>query len=114
MLTPGRASPELRRLYARYGVASAAFVTAWNPQSEPADDAANATAQIALRAALATHGCTALEAFGADVTGRWPGEPSLLAMGLAESDAIALGRRFRQNAILIAGPDAVPRLVLLR
>jgi hypothetical protein len=28
--------------------------------------------------------------------------------------AQALGREFRQNAIVWAGPDAIPRLILLR
>jgi hypothetical protein len=42
------------------------------------------------------------------------GEPSFLALGISRRAAESLGRKYRQNAIVFAGEEAVPRLVLLR
>ena len=49
---------------------------------------------------------------GVDPAGDWPGEPSLLVLGLDEAAARALARRFGQNAIVCAAADAVPHLVI--
>jgi len=41
-------------------------------------------------------------------------ERSVFAYGMDKASACALGRQFRQDAIVWVGPDAVPQLVLLR
>ena len=51
---------------------------------------------------------------GRDLAGTWPEESSFVVLGLDLDAARALGREFSQNAIVWAGNDAVPRLVLLR
>jgi hypothetical protein len=49
-----------------------------------------------------------------DSIGTWPGEKSFLVLGLDLETAIRLGREFRQNALVWADEDAIPRLILLR
>lgn len=49
-----------------------------------------------------------------DPKGIWPVEPSWLPQGLDPATSQVLGRRYRQNAVLWAGFDAIPTLFLLR
>lgn len=49
-----------------------------------------------------------------DPSGAWPEEKSFLALGLDLETSQVLGREFGQNAIVWAGADAIPRLILLR
>jgi hypothetical protein len=51
---------------------------------------------------------------GRHLAGNWPGERSVLVLGLELDAASALGIALRQNAIVCADADAVPQLVLLR
>lgn len=55
-----------------------------------------------------------IEGEGLDSSGKWPAEKSFLALGLDLETSSALGREFGQNAIVWAGVDAIPRLILLR
>jgi hypothetical protein len=41
-------------------------------------------------------------------------ERSVFAYGMDKASACAVGRQFRQDAIVWVGADAVPQLVLLR
>ena len=54
-----------------------------------------------------------IEGIGIDPSGEWPAEKSFLALGLDLETSRALGREFGQNAIVWAGADAIPRLILL-
>jgi hypothetical protein len=54
-----------------------------------------------------------IDGIGEDVTGQWPGEPSVLALGLSLDTAKNYGVQFEQNAIVWAGTDACPQLILL-
>jgi hypothetical protein len=107
-------SPELLALHARLRVASSAFVTACNPHGQQLPAAGNAARQAELLRAIGQFGLVALPGIGQHPRGDWPGEDSWLIVGLAQADAEALGTRFGQNAIVWAGADAIPRLVLLR
>jgi hypothetical protein len=131
------ASPELLDLYHRHDVLQAAYLTACNPHSTVLSDADNRARMDALAQtlrALAGQGparlktrsnlhsptdsdarsYTILQGRGTDPSGAWPGEASVLVLGTGEAEARELGTRFGQNALLHAGADAVPRLVLLR
>ena len=55
-----------------------------------------------------------MDGAGADPTGAWPAEKSFLALGVGEEAARNLGNCFHQDAVVWVGPDAVPRLLLLR
>lgn len=107
-------STALARVHASHGVDRSAFITAFNPFSEPQDDASNAMHQAQLMAQLRARGFSYIEGVGAHPSGNWHGEDSVLVLGITLEDARALGVLLRQNAIVWAGRDAVPRLVLLR
>jgi putative PIN family toxin of toxin-antitoxin system len=111
VLRIGVRDAELDRLLEAHAVKSAAFVTAANPRGEPQSEAANVAAMAALRAALAW---PYLEGEGRDPQGRWSPEPSVLVLGIAREEALALGRRFEQNALVYVEKGASPELVLLR
>ena len=101
----------LDRLLEACGAATAAFVTAANPRGEARTHAQNEAAMTALRASLAL---AWLPGEGRDAEGRWSAEPSLLVLGIARADAVALGRRLEQNAIVFIERGRAPELVLLR
>ncbi len=107
-------SPELLALHARLGVTSSAFLTACNPHSQRLPPTENAARQADLRRAIGQLGLPALPGIGQHPRGDWAGEASWLVPGLSRTVAEALGERFGQNAIVWAGADAIPRLVLLR
>jgi hypothetical protein len=106
----------LAELYRASNRRCAAFVSAFNPASKPASLQANLEAHALLRAAMdRSKQCAALtEGEAVDRSGAWPAEASWFGLGIERRVAIALGREFGQNAIVWAGADAIPRLVLLR
>ena len=109
----GQPSKRLWQLYEVYGCASAAFITAWNPSSVPTSTDANAAAQARLQEELGSRSTPFIDGIGEDATGQWPGEPSVLALGLCLDTAKDYGVQFEQNAIVWAGTDTCPQLILL-
>ena len=67
-----------------------------------------------LAAALRSLGLPFFDGLGQHPSNGWQGEASFLALGATRDQACDLGTRFEQNAIVWAGADVVPRLVLLR
>jgi hypothetical protein len=51
---------------------------------------------------------------GVDPSNEWPGEESVLVPSLSLDRAKLLGAEFGQNAIVRAGSDAVPQIILLK
>lgn len=95
-------------------VESSAFITACNPFSHACDDATNAQRQDALAQELTHLGLRFVDGIGEHPSNEWPGEPSFLVLGISLEAAKDFGERYEQNAIVWAGADAVPQLVLLR
>jgi hypothetical protein len=114
VLTIDAANTILAEMHESNCVASSGFVTACNPFSVLLDDAANADRQRMLAREIERRGWRAVDGVGEHPSNDWPGEPSFLVFGLSLEDAKALGVEFGQNAVVWAGSDAVPRLVLLR
>lgn len=114
-LRVGVASPELAALYREHGAAAMGFITACNPGGQ-VSDAENDAAMARLRADVQALGLVALPGTGrdGDPASPWPGESSLAVFGISRQEACELGRRYRQDAIVWAGADAVPELVMLR
>ncbi|MDO8437471.1 MAG: DUF3293 domain-containing protein [Nitrosomonadaceae bacterium] len=114
MLRIDQYSESLSQLFAASGQQCAVFITACNPGSQPCSLEMNRAAHTRLRDELSRHASQVIEGTGSDPSGAWPPEQSLLALGVDLATAQALGRQFGQNAIVWAGADAIPRLVLLR
>jgi hypothetical protein len=112
-LIVGTPNAALAALHKAAQVESSAFITAWNPFSQPHNDEANARRQEALANELTQLGVRFIDGIGKHPASEWA-EPSFLALGLSLETAKELGTRYEQSAIVWAGRDAVPQLVLLR
>ena len=110
----GRHSAPLQALHSAQGVSCSAYITACNPYSQALTAAQNAARHTALLRVLQRQGLAWLPGLGRHLAGNWPGERSVLVLGLGLDAASALGIALRQNAIVCADADAVPKLVLLR
>jgi hypothetical protein len=130
-------SSVLAACHEAFGVARSAYLTAWNPRSEPTSSEVNEAQQARLETELAAMGLPFLRGVGVDPSGRysvhrgprptgppsaveetsrvscWPGESSVLVLGISVEEAVRLGRAYGQNAIVVAGRDAVARLVMV-
>ena len=104
----------LAAAHKRYRVECSAYITACNPFSQILDDAANAERHAALGREISQRSLASIEGIGQHPSNQWPGEASHLIFGLTLEAAKALGTRLEQNAIVWAGGDAVPQLILLR
>lgn len=95
------------------GVETWAFLTAYNPDARERSDDENRAAQQALLDELRERGLAWFVGAGEADDGSYPPEPALLVLGLSRDDAIALGRRLRQVAIVVGQRGAAPELVWL-
>jgi len=103
----GASSPALDAFLAARGAASWCFVTAANPGSERRSDAENARRNRNLEAELEAAGLVALRGEGRGADGAWPAEPSFLVLGVDRDEALRLGGRHGQNAVVfgeVGGP----------
>jgi putative PIN family toxin of toxin-antitoxin system len=111
VLRIGERSADLDALLARSGAPAAAFLTAVNPKSERKSAEENRAALAELEKALAGANYSRCPAEGRDPRGEWPPEPGFLVPGLPRFEAAALGRRFRQNAIVYIEKRGAAELV---
>lgn len=109
----GRQDPVLDQLMAGRRVASAARLTAANPQAESERPAAvNAAANARLAADLERFGLHYLPCRSAGPEGEWP-EEGFLALGLAQAQAELLARLYRQAGYLWIEAGRPVALVML-
>ena len=108
----GRPAPELDRYLVAGSIATAAFVTAWNPRSERLSEAENLLRSQELATTVAALGLQALPVVTAADDPQWI-EHGLLILDISEAQARALGDRFGQNAIVMLERGGAPRLVEL-
>jgi hypothetical protein len=106
-------SSVLASCHEAFGVTRSAYITAWNPRSEPAALEVNEFIQAKLEAELKAAGLSFVRGVGVDPSGTWPGEPSVLVLGISAEEAVRLGSAYGQSAIVVAGRDAVARLVMV-
>lgn len=109
----GQLCPEIAEFIERFGGDGACSITAYNPLGEVVGEAENLEASEALRHVLETAAAPCFPAKGEDTDGSWV-EPGYMVFSLNLQQARALGRRFRQNALVWIGRDCIPELVLLR
>jgi hypothetical protein len=113
LLKVGFINHALGNLIKAQGKATAAFLTAYNPHSQPQDETINAQAHERLLERLRANGIAVIEGLGTDPDEDWDAEPSVLALGLTLSQAEALADEFGQNAFLwIANPEGFVNLKL--
>lgn len=110
----GEPSPELLAEHRAHALRGSAFVTACNPFSRSLSDEENRARQATLLADMQSRGLRCIEGHGQHPSNDWPPEPSFLVLGLDRAAACELGRQWEQNAIVWAGPKAIPELILLR
>lgn len=103
---------DLYALFDQFETKTATFITAWNPYSEEKILQENAKQNELLKSDLVPLSAQILPAFGAWPNDPTKGEDSFLAIGISENDAVILGKKYKQNAILFVANDAIPRLVL--
>ena len=113
-LRVGEICPALAAAHKRHRVDCSAYITACNPFSQILDDEANAERHAALGRELGQRSRASIEGIGRHPSNQWPGEASYLIFGLTLEAAKTLGTRLEQNAIVWAGADALPQLILLR
>jgi hypothetical protein len=107
-------SDALLRLYRTTGQSCGLFITAFNSFGKAQSAEANEAAHCQLRDCLRALSPHVIEGTGADPTGAWPPERSFFALGIDGDTARQLGGRFQQDAVVWAGADAIPKLLLLR
>jgi len=92
----------------------AAFITAYNPYSEALTKEVNCQRHAALRRYLEEKGVEFCDGEGGDDTGEWPPEVSYYLSNISLFEATKIGKQWGQNAIVWAGSDQIPRLIMLR
>jgi len=113
-LMVGSVSAHLLALHKRHGLDCSAYITPCNPLGKAHSPAANETHVTSMRAQLQKRSLRWQAGTGVHPDGQWDGEHSFLILGLSLEPAKSIGMEYRQNAIVWAGKDAVPKLVLLR
>lgn len=96
----GECCPSLDALLAEHGVTCWTFVTANNPKAEKLNNKINMLRNISLCAEVLDRGCALLTGRGQADAGDWPEEESVLVFGMNAADAVALGARYGQHAVV--------------
>lgn len=114
ILRVGQHSPELARRYRSSDRNCSLFITAFNPFGQAQSEAANEAAHAQLGKDLRTISPCVVDGEGTDPMGLWPPEKSYFALGIDDEAARILAERWRQDAVVWAGEDAMPKLILAR
>lgn len=107
----GKPCPELKKLMEDRNALSAAFITAWNPFSQNLAIQENQARQNELKANLKRRGLICIEGIGKHPSNNWPGEASVLVLGLGLEAAKSLARHYEQHAFVWAAGNGVPVLI---
>jgi hypothetical protein len=113
ILCIGEPNDALDALLDEKGAETAAYVTAANPHGRRAGMTENLLAQTAFLEALREAGYACHAGEGRDPTEGWPAEPSVLVVGIPRTEAVVLGRSYKQNAIVFVERGRAPELLLL-
>ena len=76
-----------------------AYITAFNPFSKELSDEENKSRQDELLKLVTKH--QTYKGHGVDEKEEWPAEESVLILGITEEDAVKLGNKYEQNAIVV-------------
>nr|WP_314469771.1 DUF3293 domain-containing protein [uncultured Sphingomonas sp.] len=112
-LRVGEYSDESQGLFNAHGIETSAFLTAWNPLGEKLGNDENRARNEQLKQDLEALSLHSAKGTGVASDGDWA-EESLHVLGITFEQAVSLGHRYQQNAIVWVPGDFIPRLVLLR
>jgi hypothetical protein len=87
-----------------------AFLSAWNPGSQPLDDWHNRWRNLNMELELHPHCRLLRRGLGIGETGDWPPEESFWALGIAPDKAVEIARQFGQNALVFWKKGSLPAL----
>lgn len=110
----GKRSQALAELMQHHVKLTAAYLTAFNPYSQPLSFEQNQHRQEQLVEELRQRGLLVISGQGQVADSDWPPEDSCMVLGLDLETAKRLAHLHEQNAFVWCGPDATPQLVLLK
>lgn len=101
----------LSQLLNKYNSSEWAFITAFNPYSKVLNQDENIERHNELKGL--TNSYLTFEGHGVGEDPAWEPELSLLIIGITKEDAILIGNRFEQNAIVLGESNSAPELFIL-
>jgi hypothetical protein len=110
----GTTSTDIEAIYKRDNLNCCLFITAFSPFGKQQSDLDNELAHAELGNELLAITTHVIEGVGAEPTGGWKPEKSFLAFGIGEQLSRELGAKYRQDAVVWVGENAIPQLLLLR
>ena len=102
---------KLKELLNKYNSTEWAFITAFNPYSKALNQDENIERHNELKEL--TNSYIIFEGHGVGKDPTWEPESSLLIIGITKEDAILIGNKFEQNAIVIGKVNSAPELLIL-
>jgi hypothetical protein len=108
----GKVNQELDQLLKIHNCIDWAYITAWNPYSELTDAKLNEQNNNQLRNDLTGYPVYDGEGVGSDPS--WEPEKSFLILGIPLDDAILIGKKYRQNAIVAGKVIEAPQLIWIQ
>ncbi len=93
-----------------FGIKSYAFITAWNPGSQPLDQWHNRWRNLNLEMELHPHCRLLRRGMGIGTNENWQSEESFWALDIPVEKAVEIGRQFGQNAMVVWQEGGVPEL----
>jgi len=102
---------ELDELLEREGLDCAAYITAWNPMSQALSNPENHRRQQDLGQELDYRGLKYLPGIGQHPSNGWPGEDSLLVLGLLLEAARIVAKAWEQQAFVWARKGSPVQLI---
>ncbi|MFM7153599.1 MAG: DUF3293 domain-containing protein [Bacteroidota bacterium] len=94
----GELSPEADAMLREHDFAEWAFITAWNPMSEPLSESENRLRNAELKSQLGAW--LVIDGAGCARNGDWPPEESYFVAGIPFANAVSLARTCAQRAFL--------------
>ena len=108
-----RFNSELDLILKKYDVTSWALITAYNPYSQCLSAAENQQRHQNLIELMRSYNLTFFDAVGKDKDSVWTPEQSIFIVGIELKQAIGVGNRFQQNAIVFGELEKASKLLWL-
>jgi hypothetical protein len=110
----GGKHPGIDSLLSRHNATEWAYITAWNPGSQPLSADQNELAHVTLLQSIRNRGFECYVGDGIPDNKGWTPERSVWIASIGRAEAVALGVRFGQNAIVVGTIGGIAELVNCR